>query len=164
MRLFVVPHGLPPRTSTPGLVFSRARPTRRRASESSFIPRAPPAFAVTRSMVEVPAGPDLSTLAAGMDRRRLVESILTPGKEIAPQFVAWSVARTNGTVFTGILLEQSPDGSLVFADAQGRLTAVKADEVAERKPQTTSIMPDNLIETMTLQDFRDLVAFLWRRK
>ena len=67
------------------------------------------------------AGPDLSTLAAGMDRRRLVESILTPSKEIAPQFVAWSVARTDGTVFTGILLEQTPEGSLVFADAQGRL-------------------------------------------
>ena len=110
------------------------------------------------------AGPDLSTLAAGMDRRRLVESILTPSKEIAPQFVAWSVARTDGTVFTGILLEQSPEGSLVFADAQGRLTAVKASEIAERKPQTTSIMPDNLVQTMTLQDFRDLLAFLWRRK
>src|SRR6202020_1337114 len=51
-------------------------------------------------------GPDLSSLAAGMDRRRLVESILSPSKEIAPQFVAWSVARTDGTVFTGILLEQ----------------------------------------------------------
>ncbi len=110
------------------------------------------------------AGPDLSTLAAGMDRRRLVESILTPSKEIAPQFVAWSVARTDGTVSTGILLEQSPEGSLVFADAQGRLTTVKAGEIAERKPQTTSIMPDNLTQTMTLQDFRDLVAFLWRRK
>ena len=56
------------------------------------------------------AGPDLSTLAAGMDRRRLVESILTPSKEIAPQFVAWSVARTDGTVFTGVVLEQTPEG------------------------------------------------------
>jgi putative membrane-bound dehydrogenase-like protein len=110
------------------------------------------------------AGPDLSTLAVGMDRRRLVESILTPSKEIAPQFVAWSVARTDGTVFTGILLEQSPEGSLIFADAQGRLTAVKAGEIAERKPQTISIMPDHLTQTMTLQDFRDLLAFLWRRK
>ena len=35
------------------------------------------------------AGPDLSTLAGGIDRRRLVESILAPSKEIAPQFVAW---------------------------------------------------------------------------
>jgi putative membrane-bound dehydrogenase-like protein len=110
------------------------------------------------------AGPDLSTLAAGMNRRRLVESILTPSKEIAPQFVAWSVARTDGTALTGILFEQTPEGSLVFADSQGRLTAVKFNEIVERKPQKTSIMPDNLTQTMTLQDFRDLVAFLWRRK
>ena len=52
----------------------------------------------------------------------------------------------------------------VFADAQGRLITVKMDQIAERKPQTTSIMPDNLAQTMTLQEFRDLVAFLWRRK
>ena len=110
------------------------------------------------------AGPDLSTLAAGMNRRRLVESILTPSKEIAPQFVTWSVAQTNGTVFTGILFEQTPEGSLVFADASGRLITVKMDEIAERKPQTTSIMPDKLAQTMTIQDFRDVVAFLWRRK
>ena len=110
------------------------------------------------------AGPDLSTLAAGMNRRRLVESILTPSKEIAPQFVSWSVVRTNGTVLTGVLFEQTPEGSLVFADAQGRLTAIKMDEIAERKPQTTSIMPENLVQSMTLQDFRDLVAFLWQRK
>jgi putative membrane-bound dehydrogenase-like protein len=109
------------------------------------------------------AGPDLSALTAGMDRRRLVESILAPSKEIAPQFVAWSVARTDGTVVTGILLEQTPEGALVFADSQGRLIAVKHDEIAERKPQTTSIMPDNLVQSMTIQEFRDVVAFLWRR-
>jgi len=110
------------------------------------------------------AGPDLSTLAAGMDRRRLVESILSPSREIAPQFVAWRVARTDGTVFTGILLEQTPEGALVFADSQGRPIAAKAGEIAERKPQTTSIMPDNLVQNMTLQEFRDLVVFLWRRR
>jgi putative membrane-bound dehydrogenase-like protein len=108
-------------------------------------------------------GPDLTTLATGMNRRRLVESILSPSREIAPQFVSWNVARTNGTVLTGIIFEQTPEGSLVFADAQGKLTAIRADEIADRKPQTTSIMPDNLAQTMTLQDFRDLVAFLWRR-
>jgi putative heme-binding domain-containing protein len=110
------------------------------------------------------AGPDLSTLSAGMDRRRLVESILTPGKEIAPQYVAWNVATTDGTVFTGILLDQTPEGSLVFADAQGRLTKIKADLIAERKPLTTSIMPDQLALSMTVQEFRDVLAFLLGRK
>jgi putative heme-binding domain-containing protein len=108
------------------------------------------------------AGPELSTLAGSTDRRRLVESIVAPNKEIAPQFVAWSVARTDGTIFTGILLDQSPDGMLVFADADGRRLSVKADEIADRKPQTTSIMPDELARTMTTQEFRDLLAFLCR--
>jgi putative membrane-bound dehydrogenase-like protein len=110
------------------------------------------------------AGPDLSTLAAGIDRRRLVESIVDPSKEIAPQFVAYNVARTDGTVFTGILLEQSPEGDSVFADAQGTLISVKAGDVGERKPQKNSIMPEDLARLMTVQEFRDLLAFLRRHQ
>ena len=109
------------------------------------------------------AGPDLTTLAAATDRRRLVESIVAPSREIAPQFVSWNVARTDGTVFTGILLEQSPDGTLVFADSEGRRIGVKREEIAERKPQETSIMPEDVARTMTMQELRDLLAFLGRR-
>jgi putative heme-binding domain-containing protein len=109
------------------------------------------------------AGPDLTTLASATDRRRLVESIVAPSREIAPQFVPWSVARTDGTIFTGILLEQAPDGTLIFADSEGRRIPVKPDEIAERKPQKTSIMPDDLPRTMTLQELRDLLAFLGQR-
>jgi putative membrane-bound dehydrogenase-like protein len=110
------------------------------------------------------AGPDLTNLAAGIDRRRLVESIVSPSKEIAPQFVAYTVARIDGTVFNGILLEQSPEGQLVFADSQGRRIAVKAGDIAERKPQTISIMPDDLPRTMTIQEMRDVLAFLSRKR
>jgi putative heme-binding domain-containing protein len=109
-------------------------------------------------------GPDLSRLATGMDRRRLVQSILEPSLEIAPQFVAWSVARTDGTVFTGVLVGESPEGTLSFADADGRFLDVKPSGIEERKPQTTSIMPDNVAQTLTSQEFRDLVAFLLERR
>lgn len=105
-------------------------------------------------------GPDLSTQRAATDRRRLVESIVAPSKEIAPQFMTWTVARTDGTVVTGVLLEESPEGALVLADSQGRKITIKAEEVSERKPQTTSIMPADLWKSMTIQEFRDLVAFL----
>ena len=105
-------------------------------------------------------GPDLSRLAKGMDRRRLVQSILQPSLEIAPQFVAWSVARTDGTVFTGVLVGESPDGKLCFADSDGTPIEVKPSDIEERKPQPTSIMPDNVAQTLTPQEFRDLVAFL----
>ena len=56
------------------------------------------------------AGPDLTTLSAGIDRRRLIESIVAPSKEIAPQFIPYTVARNDGTVFSGILLEAVSGG------------------------------------------------------
>ena len=109
-------------------------------------------------------GPDLSRLAKGMDRRRLVQSILQPSLEIAPQFVPWSVARTDGTVFTGVLVGETPEGSHCFADSEGRVFEVKPSDIEERKPQSTSIMPDNVAQTLTPQEFRDLVAFLLSSK
>jgi putative heme-binding domain-containing protein len=108
-------------------------------------------------------GPDLTSFASATDRRKLVESIVAPSREIAPQFVPWSVARNDGTMFSGILLEQSPDGALVFGDSEGRRIAVKPDEIAERKLQKSSIMPEDLVNTMTVQEMRDLIAFLSRR-
>jgi putative membrane-bound dehydrogenase-like protein len=110
------------------------------------------------------AGPDLTTLSAGIDRRRLFESIVAPSKEIAPQFIPYAVARNDGTVFSGILLEQSPEGELIFADSQGRRIRVKSGDIAERKPQTVSIMPEGLSGTMTKQEMKDLLAFLLAKK
>jgi putative heme-binding domain-containing protein len=108
-------------------------------------------------------GPDLTRLSKGMDRRRLVQSILEPSLEIAPQFVAWSIARTDGTVFTGMVVGESVDGRISFADSTARVITVHPSEIEERRPQTSSIMPDNLPATMTRQEFRDLVAFLLSR-
>ena len=59
-----------------------------------------------------PGGAGPLAAGKGIDRRRLVQSILQPSQEIAPQFVAWSVARTDGTVFTGVLVGESPEGTL----------------------------------------------------
>jgi len=61
---------------------------------------------------------------------------------------------------TGVLLEESPEGALILADSQGRRITIKADEISERKPQATSIMPADLLKMMTVQEFRDLIAFL----
>ena len=110
------------------------------------------------------AGPDLTTLSAGIDRRRLIESIVAPSKEIAPQFIPYTVARNDGTVFSGVLLEESPEGDLVFADSQGLRIQVKSGDIAERKPQAISIMPEDLARMMTRQEMRDLLAFLLGKK
>jgi putative heme-binding domain-containing protein len=95
-----------------------------------------------------------------LTRERLVESITNPSKEIAPQFVPWLVARKDGTVFTGVLVDDSGSDTQTYVDAKGESITVKAAEVEERRPQTTSIMPADLTRLMTDQEFRDLIAFL----
>jgi putative heme-binding domain-containing protein len=109
------------------------------------------------------AGPDLSTTPASLTRERLVESVVNPSKEVAPQFVAWTVALKNGKVFTGTLVDEDASGGQTYADAQGRLLGVDASDVEERRPQAASIMPADLARLMTAGEFRDLVAFLRSR-
>jgi putative membrane-bound dehydrogenase-like protein len=106
------------------------------------------------------AGPELSTTAATLDRTRLLESILAPSQEIAPQFVPWLIAKSDGTVLSGLLLEETNEGEQVYADLKGETFRVKTADVVERRPQVVSIMPDNLAHQMTVQEFRDLISYL----
>jgi putative membrane-bound dehydrogenase-like protein len=106
------------------------------------------------------AGPDLSATGATLTRPRLVESILRPSLEIAPQFVPWLIARADGTVATGLLIEETPTGAATYADPQGQTFTVPTAEAVERRPMSTSIMPEGLAHAMTPREFRDLVSYL----
>jgi putative membrane-bound dehydrogenase-like protein len=109
-------------------------------------------------------GPDLTNTPQSLTHRRLVESIVDPGKEIAPQFVAWNVVTTDGHAVTGVLLLEDADGSQTYADPDGKLHQLRISEIAERAPQSTSLMPVGVVERMTLQEFRDLLAYLSQRR
>jgi putative heme-binding domain-containing protein len=99
-----------------------------------------------------------------LDRRRLIESIVDSSREIAPQFVNWLIATTDGRVLSGVLLEDSALGEQVYADAKGDTFSLKTSDIESRRPQATSLMPEDLARLMTLQEFRDLVAFLSRSR
>ena len=109
-------------------------------------------------------GPDLSTIGRARNREGLIDAILTPSKEIAPQFVAWQLVTTRGTVHTGVIVEEGPNSTVTLADAQGKLLTLKRTDIEERRPQLTSIMPDNLPLLMTPRELRDLLAFLQARR
>ncbi len=105
-------------------------------------------------------GPELTATARTLDERRLVESIVQPSKEIAPQFVSWLVVTKSGQPLTGVLVHEEATGEQTYADQQGKLTVLTPDEIESRRPQATSLMPDGLPGQMTVQEFRDLLAFL----
>jgi putative membrane-bound dehydrogenase-like protein len=105
-------------------------------------------------------GPELTTTAGVLDERRLIESIVQPSKEIAPQFVSWLVLTTSGQSHTGVLVKELATGEQTYSDQNGQLTEFKAADIESRRPQATSLMPEGLPAQMTVQEFRDLLAFL----
>jgi len=109
-------------------------------------------------------GPDLSKIGASLSRDKLIDSILNPSKEIAPQFVAWHITTRDGKVRTGLIVEEGPNSTVTVADAQGKLETIHRTAIEERHALPTSIMPANLPELMTRQEFVDLLAFLRDRK
>jgi len=105
-------------------------------------------------------GPELSVTPQNLTPERLLESLLRPSKEIAPQFASWVVIREDGTTFTGVLMSETPDGTRHFGAADGQIISVAPANVAELRPQNTSIMPENLHDQLTRGELADLIAFL----
>jgi putative membrane-bound dehydrogenase-like protein len=104
-------------------------------------------------------GPDLSRIVDSMNRIQLIQSILEPGSEIAPQYVKWTFETTDGKVHTGMIVHEN-EGKTIVGDAEGKLTELNTIDIVSRVAQQTSVMPEKLSEQMTLQEFRDLIAFL----
>jgi putative membrane-bound dehydrogenase-like protein len=105
-------------------------------------------------------GPDLTTAVRSLGKRKLVESIVDPSKEIAPRFVPWTIEMKDGRVMTGLLVTEGPGDLETYADNTGKLFTLKPDDIAARHPLAKSIMPEGLADALTPQEFRDLLAFL----
>ena len=107
-------------------------------------------------------GPDLSHMSDnGVER--LLESILQPGKEIAPRYTGWMLQTYDGKTVTGVLVAERGEVQ-TFADASGKLHKIRFDDIEEKKPVTASIMPEGLTDRMTDQEVADLIAFLRRKR
>lgn len=105
-------------------------------------------------------GPDLTTIAKSMTRERLLQSIVDPSREIAPQFTPWIIQAQDGTVKTGVYVGEEVDGTVRYADTDGKVFKLHPRDVEDKKASEKSIMPEGLAATLTAQELRDLLAFL----
>lgn len=105
-------------------------------------------------------GPELTATAGTLSRERLIESIVRPSKEIAPHFSSWTIVTTSGKTMMGMLVKEEATGEQTYADQKGELFRFKPGEIESRQAQSVSIMPDGLPQLLTVQEFRDLLAFM----
>jgi putative heme-binding domain-containing protein len=104
-------------------------------------------------------GPELTHIAGTRDSTFILESILTPSKSIASGYDTVLVVTKRGQYLTGIPRGDDPD-TLTLVDSQGRSQRIRKSEIDKRVPQTTSLMPENFREILTVAELQDLLAYL----
>ncbi|MFO0891653.1 MAG: c-type cytochrome, partial [Isosphaeraceae bacterium] len=103
-------------------------------------------------------GPDLSGIAGRLPGV-LLSDILHPNRDVAPDYVALSVATRDGQVLSGLLVEETVSG-VKLRQAEGVERTVLRSEIAEIRSSGRSLMPDGLEQAIKPQDMADLLAFL----
>lgn len=104
-------------------------------------------------------GPDLSSIGRSLSREKLITSILTPSAEIAPQFTSWIIETEAGKTYNGMIVFEN-EGKITLGTSDGQTLEFPSIDIVERTAATLSVMPEKLTDYLTIQEFRDLLAYL----
>ncbi|HEY1123022.1 MAG TPA: PVC-type heme-binding CxxCH protein [Haloferula sp.] len=103
-------------------------------------------------------GPDMTSIGASAPLDYLVESVLLPGAKVKEGYHAVVMETRDGRTIMGRLLK-SGGGQTVIADAAGQEVSLSDDAIVKRT-DSGSLMPANLIASISEQDQADLFKFL----
>lgn len=104
-------------------------------------------------------GPDLGALGSAQSIEFIIGAILEPNKEVKEGFFAVEVTSKDGTQYQGYLTRESPQEIVLRDLLEAREIRLRKDEIRDRK-QHGSVMPVGLVDTLSDDDFRDLVRYL----
>ncbi len=103
-------------------------------------------------------GPNLDGIGnRGLDR--LVEDILAPNRNVDVAFRSSTIVTDQGRVLNG-LIKRTEGARLVLVDSKGEEISVATDSIDQNVLSNLSPMPANVGETMTEEQFRQLMAYL----
>ena len=102
-------------------------------------------------------GPDLNKIGGSLDREAIAEAILKPDAGIAISWV--DVVLKDGTVMQGTLVEKT-DAQVIVRDIAGVPHTHKAADVAQVKTSASTVMGPHLLDSLTMPQFADVIAYL----
>ncbi len=104
-------------------------------------------------------GPTLDRIASRRAAEFLVESILQPSQDIAPEYEAVIVATKDGRTITGLRINET-NFSIQLTEETGRFHSFLKRDLEEVRVLKKSLMPENFADVLTVKDFHDIVAYL----
>lgn len=108
-------------------------------------------------------GPDLSN-AGTKPLKFLSESILRPADSITPGYETWVVETKDNTKAIGVKIRDDASGVEILKATGDVITVARADIKEMKEEKNKSLMPEDMIEGLTVKDFQDVLAFLMMQK
>ena len=105
-------------------------------------------------------GPELSNIGQSLRRSQIIQGIVRPSDQFAPQYQAWFVELHDGSHFSGLQLDHKSGGDIELFTTDGVTRHFEGEDIAGYGVLPNSLMPDGLDHLMTVGELRDLVAFL----
>lgn len=106
----------------------------------------------------VQIGPDLVTVKA-KGREALLTAILEPNKEVAAQYLVFTVQTKDEQSFTGFIAEDTAD-SLTLVMPGGLRQTVRRSNIKGTSSSGQSLMPEGIETGMSVADMADLLTFI----
>lgn len=103
-------------------------------------------------------GPNLIGYAF-RSRDDLLLQVLDPNREVDPRYLSYSVELRDGRLLLGVLAGENA-AAIILKTAAGESVTLNRDEVEAIRSTSKSLMPENLVNELTPQQFADLNAWL----
>jgi putative membrane-bound dehydrogenase-like protein len=105
-----------------------------------------------------PLGPDLTTVKTA-GKEKLLVGILDPNREVAPNFLSFTVETKSGETLSGMIASETA-GSLTLRGPNGVETVVLRSRIERLQSSGQSLMPEGLEAGLAPQDMADLLEYL----
>jgi putative heme-binding domain-containing protein len=107
-------------------------------------------------------GPDLTGAGSRFNNRNLLESLIEPSKVVSDQYEKHVFQLTDGRVVEGRIINLNQDKLMVLTNMfdPDSIVPITRSEVEASQVSKTSMMPENLLDTLTEEEILDLAAYL----
>ena len=106
-------------------------------------------------------GPDLTGMAVHPKHELLIH-IIDPSRSVEGNFRIYTVATTEGKVFSGLLSSESKT-AIELVDAEAKKHTILREEIEDLVPSKKSLMPEGFEKQHTPIELRNLLEFLTQR-
>ncbi len=107
-------------------------------------------------------GPDLSEVTKRFRGGKLLQQIVKPSAEIHKEFQTQMIVGDDGRIRTGLVIEETADVVRLVPNLlkPDKIETIKQSSIEERKIADVSTMPTGLLDTFSVEEIFDLLAFI----